>query len=90
MQEEQRCVAKGQMIAVMQTGHPWQVAAALVGVRIGRSGRTSIGTERPRLADECPIAKAAFPRLVIQANHAGRWRLRSGKGWWRIRPKMVS
>jgi helix-turn-helix protein len=37
MQEEQRCAAKGQMIALMQAGHPWQEAATLVGIRIGRS-----------------------------------------------------
>ena len=37
MQEEQRRVAKGQLIALMQAGYPWQEAAAMAGVQIGRS-----------------------------------------------------
>lgn len=37
MQEEQRRVAKGQLIALMQAGHPWHEAAAMAGVQIGRS-----------------------------------------------------
>jgi putative transposase len=37
MQEEQRRAAKGHMIALMQVGHPWQEAATMAGVRIGRS-----------------------------------------------------
>ena len=37
MQAEQRSAAKGQMIALMQVGHPWQEAAAMAGVQIGRS-----------------------------------------------------
>jgi len=37
MQEEQRRAAKGQMTALMQAGHPWQEAATMAGVRIGRS-----------------------------------------------------
>ncbi|HVB22225.1 MAG TPA: hypothetical protein VNG51_09795 [Ktedonobacteraceae bacterium] len=37
MQEEQRCVAKGQLTALMQAGHSWHEAAARAGVQIGRS-----------------------------------------------------
>lgn len=37
MEKEAQQVAKGQMIALMQAGHPWQEAAAMAGVRIGRS-----------------------------------------------------
>jgi len=37
MQEEQRRVAKGQLTALMQAGHPWHEAAAMAGVQIGRS-----------------------------------------------------
>jgi hypothetical protein len=37
MQEEQRHVAKGQLTALMQAGHPWHEAAAMAGVQIGRS-----------------------------------------------------
>ena len=37
MQEEQRRAAKGQLIALMQAGHPWHEAAAMAGVQIGRS-----------------------------------------------------
>ena len=37
MQEEQRRVAKGQLTALMQAGHPWHEAAAMAGVHIGRS-----------------------------------------------------
>jgi len=37
MQEEQRRAAKGQLIALMQAGHPWHEAAAMAGVHIGRS-----------------------------------------------------
>jgi len=37
MQENQRREAKGQLIALMQAGHPWHEAAAMAGVRIGRS-----------------------------------------------------
>jgi hypothetical protein len=37
MQEEQRCVAKGQLTALMQAGHPWHEAAVMAGVQIGRS-----------------------------------------------------
>jgi transposase len=37
MEEEQRRAAKRQMIALMQAGHSWQEAAAMAGVRIGRS-----------------------------------------------------
>jgi hypothetical protein len=41
MQEDQRRAAKGQLIALMQAGHPWHEAAAMAGVHIGRSeGRT--------------------------------------------------
>lgn len=40
-----------------------------------RSGRTSIGMERTRLTDECPIAQSAFPRPVIQANYPRRRRV---------------
>ena len=36
MQEEQRRVAKGQLTALMQAGHPWH-EAAMAGVQIGRS-----------------------------------------------------
>jgi transposase len=36
MQEKQRRAAKEQMIALMQAGHPWQEAATMAGVRIGR------------------------------------------------------
>jgi transposase len=37
MQEDQRRAAKGQLIALMQAGHPWHEAAAMAGVQIGRS-----------------------------------------------------
>ena len=37
MQEEQRRVAKGQLTALMQAGHPWHEAASMAGVQIGRS-----------------------------------------------------
>jgi transposase len=37
MQENQRRAAKGQLIALMQAGHPWHEAAAMAGVQIGRS-----------------------------------------------------
>jgi transposase len=37
MQEEQRRAAKGQLIALMQAGHPWHEAAAMAGMHIGRS-----------------------------------------------------
>jgi transposase len=37
MEEEQRRAAKRQMIALMQAGHSWQEAAAMAGVRMGRS-----------------------------------------------------
>ena len=37
MQEDQRRAAKGQLIALMQAGHPWHEAAAMAGVHIGRS-----------------------------------------------------
>ena len=37
MQEDQRRAAKGQLIALMQAGHPWQEAAAIAGLPIGRS-----------------------------------------------------
>ena len=37
MEEEQRRAAKRQLIALMQAGHSWQEAAAMAGVRIGRS-----------------------------------------------------
>lgn len=34
---KQRQAAKAQMIALMQAGHPWQEAATMAGVQIGRS-----------------------------------------------------
>ncbi len=37
MEKEAQQAAKGQMIALIQAGHPWQEAAAMAGVRIGRS-----------------------------------------------------
>ncbi len=37
MEEEQNRAAKGQMIALMQTGHSWQEASTMAGVQISRS-----------------------------------------------------
>jgi transposase len=37
MHEDQRRAAKGQLIALIQAGHPWQKAAAMAGVHIVRS-----------------------------------------------------
>jgi transposase len=37
MEAEERVAARGQMIALMQAGHPWREAAAMAGVQIGRS-----------------------------------------------------
>jgi transposase len=37
MEKERQRSAKGQLVALMQAGHPWQEAAAMAGVRIGRS-----------------------------------------------------
>ena len=37
MEKDLQQAAKGEMIALMQAGHPWQEAAAMAGVRIGRS-----------------------------------------------------
>jgi transposase len=37
MEKELQRSAKGQMVALMQAGHPWQEAAAMAGVQIGRS-----------------------------------------------------
>ena len=37
MEKERQRSAKGQMVALMQSGHPWQEAAAMAGVQIGRS-----------------------------------------------------
>lgn len=37
MEEDQRCVAKGQMIALMQTGCSWKEAARQAGVQTSRS-----------------------------------------------------
>lgn len=37
MEKELQHSAKGQMVALMQAGYPWQEAAAMADVRIGRS-----------------------------------------------------
>ena len=37
MEAEQRRAAKEQMIALMQTGHRWQEAAAQAGIQVSRS-----------------------------------------------------
>src|SRR5438445_7387546 len=37
MENEQRRAAKGQMIALMQAGHPWQEAAAMAGIHLCRA-----------------------------------------------------
>jgi len=37
MEAEERVAARGQMIALMQAGHPWREAAAMAGLQIGRS-----------------------------------------------------
>jgi hypothetical protein len=37
MEEEHNRAAKGQMVALMQTGHSWQEASTMAGVQISRS-----------------------------------------------------
>jgi transposase len=37
MEKEQHCAAKGQLVALMQTGHSWQEAASHADIQISRS-----------------------------------------------------
>ena len=70
MEKEQRCTAKRQMIALMQAGHPWQEAAAMAGLRIGRSAAYQL-LQKVRTRGE------AGGRVLCEPNHCG-WR-RNGR-----------
>ena len=72
MQEEQRSAAKGQMIALMQVGHPWQEAAAMAGVQTGRSAAYQL-LRNVRLRGEAALQDGRHGHPAKLRQPVGQW-----------------
>ena len=66
MQEEQRLAAKGQMIALMQAGHPWHEAVAMTGVQIGRKASFQL-LRNVRLRGDAAVRLRRMTFLIIMS-----------------------